>query len=129
MFRKRPNLVPLDCCGRAFEQKQKQQGKKVENKIITELFSADEIYNVYMARMRAQREEEMKRRYESFSHEQEKKNQENDFIKMKKIARLKLYWRKNVIYDVIDLKSRLKAKAVFKSDMTLVNNTCVLGFE
>ena len=92
-------------------------------------FLANNVYNEYMERMRRQRAEDMKRRYESMrsqeKHDQQKKA---DLEKMKKMARLKLFWPMNVIYNIQDLKDRLKANVAFKNPL-LNGNSAVMGFK
>ena len=82
-----------------------------------------------MDRMRRQRAEDMKRRYESMrsqeKHDQQKKE---DIEKMKKMARLKLFWPSKTIYNIQDLKDRLKANVAFKNPL-LNGNSVVMGFK
>merc|ERR1711953_238656 len=90
---------------------------------------ANNVYNEYMERMRRQRAEDMKRRYEP-RRSQEKHDQQKkvDLEKMKKMARLKLFWPMNVIYNIQDLKDRLKANVAFKNPL-LNGNSAVMGFK
>ena len=66
-----------------------------------------------MGRMRRQREEEMKRRYAAFSAEDHAQNCREDVEASRRMSRLKLFWAKNVIYELSDLKDRLNAKFIF----------------
>ena len=53
-----------------------------------------------MNRMRRQRAEEMRRRHEAFVNEEHDKNKQKDIEASKKMARLKLFWKKNVLYSL-----------------------------
>ena len=70
----------------------------------------------------------MKRRAQSMRSQQKHDEQKKaDIEKMKKMARLKLFWPLKTIYNITDLKERLKANVAFKNPL-LNGNSAVMGF-
>lgn len=78
-----------------------------------------------MSRMKRQREEEMRRRHEAFSQDAHQRQMQADLERSRKMARLKLFWPKNVLYSVNDLKARLNADLIFSATTATKNGATV----
>jgi len=86
---------------------------------------ANGIFADFMSRMKRQREEEMRRRHEAFSQEAHEHQVQADLERSRRMARLKLFWPKNVLYSVSDLKTRLNAELIFSSTTATKNGATV----